>query len=250
MPHMTSTVARPDGCWLRFSGATGFASVIPDRPGPRRSVRSSVSVRQSTGSASGTRSNDPTSVRRHDRGGTIRAAVIACSLLLSGCGRGDPPGLDDPNSLSIRLTSPAFADGAAIPKVYTCDGKDVAPPLGWTNVPASAKSLALLCDDPDAPLGTWTHWLVPYLSPEVKELPESPTAEQLTLAKARQGKNDFGKAGYGGPCPPMGTHHYVFRLFALDTELPADAGVSRKALLQAIQGHVLAEGKLIGTYGR
>jgi Raf kinase inhibitor-like YbhB/YbcL family protein len=183
-------------------------------------------------------------------------ATLAALLLGCGCGApADPPGLDDPGKMTITLTSPAFAEGGAIPKVHTCDGKDNSPPLAWSGVPKLARSLALVCDDPDAPRGTWTHWLLFNVAPGVSALPAAvPVAVQVTLdpasAPARQGRNDFGKPGYGGPCPPRGTHHYVFRLFALDTDLAPAAGSSRKTLLSAIQGHILAEGRLVGTYAR
>ena len=184
------------------------------------------------------------------------AACLAALALSCGCGRAaDPPGLDDPRKMTLTLTSPAFTEGAAIPKVYSCDGKDVSPPLAWSGVPASARELALLCDDPDAPRGTWTHWILFNVPRDLTGLPEAVPAASRTKsgqpqAPAPQGKNDFGKFGYGGPCPPSGTHRYVFRLFALDTHLPPEAGASRKALLESIQGHVLAEGKLVGTYAR
>lgn len=187
--------------------------------------------------------------------GMVRSCLAALAFFC-GCGRAaDPPGLDDPQKMTLPLTSPAFAEGAAIPKVFTCDGKDISPPLAWSGVPASTRELALLCDDPDAPRGTWTHWILFNVPPQVTGLPEAvPAASRAKSGEpqtpAPQGKNDFGKNGYGGPCPPSGTHRYVFRLFALDTHLPPEAGASRKALLQAIQGHVLAEGKLVGTYAR
>ena len=121
-------------------------------------------------------------------------------------------------------------------------------------MPATAVELALLCDDPDAPLGTWTHWILFNVPATETALPEAvPAALRANEAKPRawpQGKNDFGKFAYGGPCPPRGTHRYVFRLFALDTHLPPEAGASRKALLTAIGGHILAEGKLVGRYAR
>jgi Raf kinase inhibitor-like YbhB/YbcL family protein len=183
-------------------------------------------------------------------------ATLAALLLGCGCGApADPPGLDDPGKMTITLTSPAFAAGGPIPKVHTCDGKDTSPPLAWTGVPKSARSLALVCDDPDAPRGTWTHWLLFNVPPQVVAIPEAiPATSQIRLgapdAPTYQGTNDFGKPGYGGPCPPGGTHHYVFRLFALDTDLAPTAGSSRKALLPAILGHILAEGKLVGTYAR
>jgi Raf kinase inhibitor-like YbhB/YbcL family protein len=185
-------------------------------------------------------------------------AYLWLLLLLPGCGRGTPTETllpEDPKTMTIHLESPAFADNQPIPKVYTCDGKGVSPPLRWSGVPENARALALVCEDPDAPRGTFTHWVVFDLPPDAKELPEGvPTVERVALGTggvaARQGKNDFGKTGYGGPCPPSGTHHYVFRIFALDDKPDPGPGAGRETLLRAIKGHVLAEGRLTGLYSR
>jgi Raf kinase inhibitor-like YbhB/YbcL family protein len=163
--------------------------------------------------------------------------------------------------MTIRLTSPAFAEGGMIPKPYTCDGADKSPPLEWSGVPASARSLALICDDPDAPAGTWSHWVLFDLPPSTKSLEEgiaadlqaklvSKPAGQEPQVSVRQGKNDFGKIGYGGPCPPGGTHRYFFRLYALDAPLDLEPGATRSSVLKAITGHVVAEGRLMGKYSR
>jgi Raf kinase inhibitor-like YbhB/YbcL family protein len=157
--------------------------------------------------------------------------------------------------MTIRLQSPAFLEGGAIPKTYGCDGKDVSPPLKWSGVPETARSLAVVVEDPDAPLGTWTHWVLFDLAADLRELNEGvPTAERVELGSgghsALQGKNDFGKTGYGGPCPPGGTHHYVFRVFALDASPDLGPGATRQQLLRAIKGHVLAEGRLTGLYSK
>jgi Raf kinase inhibitor-like YbhB/YbcL family protein len=162
---------------------------------------------------------------------------------------------EDPKRNTIHLESPAFADGGAIPKTYTCDGGDVSPPLKWSGVPEAAKSLALVVEDPDAPRGTWTHWVLFDIPADVGELPQGvPTEGRVELGPggkaARQGKNDFGKTGYGGPCPPSGTHRYVFRIYALGTELGLGPGTTRDQLLRAVKGHVLAEGRLTGRYSR
>jgi Raf kinase inhibitor-like YbhB/YbcL family protein len=178
-------------------------------------------------------------------------------VMLSSC-RGKPSSDSvlpaDPKRVIIGLTSPAFADGGAIPKVYTCDGRDVSPPLKWSGAPESARSLAVICEDPDAPAGTWTHWVLFKLPARVEELPEGiPPQEHVTLkpgAEAAQGRNDSGKVGYGGPCPRSGRHRYVFRLFALDTPLDPGKPISRESLLQSMRGHVVAEGRLTGTYAR
>ena len=154
-------------------------------------------------------------------------------------------------AMTIPLTSSAFAEGELIPAKHTCDGEDASPPLNWTGVPGAAKSLALICDDPDAPMGTWVHWVIYGLPPTVAELAEKvPTTETLANG-ARQGINDFKRVGYGGPCPPSGRpHRYFFKLYALDAEIPLKPRATKKELLRAMDGHVLAEGQLMGKYQR
>jgi Raf kinase inhibitor-like YbhB/YbcL family protein len=153
--------------------------------------------------------------------------------------------------MSMKLTSVAFEEGAFIPVQHTCEGKDVSPPLTWTNVPAEAKSLALICDDPDAPVGTWVHWVLYDLSPKFSELPEAVPPSGVTPEGAKQGVNDFRRSGYGGPCPPPGSpHRYFFKLYALDLEPGLPAGATKADLLRAMEGHILAEGQLVGLYKR
>jgi Raf kinase inhibitor-like YbhB/YbcL family protein len=154
-------------------------------------------------------------------------------------------------AMAIQLTSSAFTEGASIPTMYTCDGKDVSPPLKWSNVPEGTKSFALISDDPDAPVGTWVHWVIYDIPAEVTELPEAvPTTETLANG-AKQGRNDFKRIGYGGPCPPRGgPHRYFFKLYALDSQLGLKPGATKKELLKAMEGHILAEGQLMGTYQR
>jgi Raf kinase inhibitor-like YbhB/YbcL family protein len=152
--------------------------------------------------------------------------------------------------MQIKVTSTAFEEGGMIPKRYTCDGTDVSPPLAWTSVPEGTKSIALICDDPDAPMGTWVHWVLFNLPADVKELAESVPSEKKLGNGAIQGTNDFRKIGYGGPCPPGGTHRYYFKLYALDTELNLQAGATKRELLKAMKGHILAEGQLMGKYRR
>lgn len=143
----------------------------------------------------------------------------------------------------IKVSSRAFEHNASIPKKYTCDGENLNPSLEFSDVPEEAKSLVLILEDPDAPGGTFTHWLVWGLDPA------SGIEEDRVTGK--EGMNDFGKPGYGGPCPPPGTpHRYFFRVYALDTELVLEAGASRAELEAAMTGHVLSEGKLMGRYGR
>ncbi|MCX8108254.1 MAG: YbhB/YbcL family Raf kinase inhibitor-like protein [Verrucomicrobiae bacterium] len=152
--------------------------------------------------------------------------------------------------MSIKVTSTAFTEGGMIPKQYTCDGKDVSPPLAWEGVPVGAKTIAVICDDPDAPVGTWVHWVLFNLPATVKELPENvPTTKNLPNG-AKQGVNDFGRIGYGGPCPPGGTHRYYFKIYALDCELKLEAGATKAQLLKAMEGHILAQGQLMGKYKR
>ncbi|MEW6440339.1 MAG: YbhB/YbcL family Raf kinase inhibitor-like protein [bacterium] len=149
-----------------------------------------------------------------------------------------------------ELTSTAFEQAEPMPSAYTCDGEDVSPPLAWGAVPAGAKSLALICDDPDAPAGTWVHWVIYGLPPDLKGLSERvPPVEELANG-ARQGRNDFGKIGYNGPCPPGGTHRYFFKLYALDLSPDLQAGLTKSELLKAMEGHVLVQGSLMGTYER
>jgi Raf kinase inhibitor-like YbhB/YbcL family protein len=153
--------------------------------------------------------------------------------------------------MTIQLSSAAFAGGQTIPAKYTCDGSDISPPLQWTNAPANAKSFALIADDPDAPVGTWVHWVIFDLPAGTAALSENVAKSATTAGNAKQGLNDFKRLGYGGPCPPPGRpHRYFFKLYALDTLLDLKPGATKDELLKAIKGHVLAQGQLMGTYGR
>lgn len=154
----------------------------------------------------------------------------------------------DPKEVNIvsdfQIESSAFGEGEMIPVKYTCDGENVSPPLTWSDPPASTKSLALINDDPDAPAGTWVHWVLWGLSPEVRELPEGATIGQA-------GQNDFRKSEYGGPCPPQGNpHRYYFKLYALDAEIALSSEATKQQLLEAMKGHILAETQLMGKYQR
>lgn len=152
--------------------------------------------------------------------------------------------------MEIKITSSAFEEGGMIPAKYTCDGADVSPPLQWDAVPQGSKSIALICDDPDAPMGTWVHWVLFNLPSDAKELAENiPPVETLPNG-ARQGLSDFGRIGYGGPCPPSGTHRYFFKIYALDTEIGLEAGANKRQLLKAMEGHMLEQGQLVGKYKR
>jgi len=153
--------------------------------------------------------------------------------------------------MAISLSSSAFKEGDKIPVKYTCVGQDVSPPLEWSQPPSGTQTFALILDDPDAPGGVFTHWVIFNISSDNLRLPEAiPTQAQLPDG-ASQGKNDFGRVGYGGPCPPPGRpHRYQFTLYAVDQSLDLRAGVSKKQLLSAMEGHVLAQGQLTGTYQR
>jgi Raf kinase inhibitor-like YbhB/YbcL family protein len=155
-------------------------------------------------------------------------------------------------ALSIEVTSSAFAEGARIPTRYTCDGEDASPPLKWTGVPQAAKSIALIADDPDAPGGTWIHWVLYGLSPDTTGLPEGLPKTNELLSGARHGVTDFGRNEYGGPCPPPGhgAHRYYFKVYALDAEIGLAAGGTKQDVLEAMKGKILAEGQLMGTYLR
>jgi Raf kinase inhibitor-like YbhB/YbcL family protein len=152
--------------------------------------------------------------------------------------------------MGFVLTSSAFQDGEGIPSQYTCDGRDVSPPLAWTAPPPGAKSLALINDDPDAPMGTWVHWVVYNLPPSARQLAEAFPAEPERPDGTRQGMTDFGRIGYGGPCPPSGTHRYVFTLYALETVLSLGPGATKAKLEEAMHGHIVGQAQLIGTYRR
>lgn len=155
------------------------------------------------------------------------------------------------NAMTLTVSSLAFKEGQLIPARHTCDGEDISPPLKWNPVPEGTKTLALISDDPDAPGGTWVHWVVYNLPASVTVLPEKVPADEAVPNGGRQGLNDFGRIGYGGPCPPRGsTHRYFFKLYALDTELSLKPRATKKDLTEAMKGHVLAEGQLMGTYKR
>ncbi len=154
-------------------------------------------------------------------------------------------------TMSMTLTSSVFREGEAIPKKYTCDGEDVSPALAWSGVPNGTKSIALICDDPDAPSGTWVHWVLWGLPPEATSLPEGVRAGTPLPGGARQGLNSWRKIGYGGPCPPPGKpHRYYFKLYALDAPLNPPGTADKAGLEAAMTGHILGQGQLMGRYGR
>jgi Raf kinase inhibitor-like YbhB/YbcL family protein len=150
----------------------------------------------------------------------------------------------------MKLVSTAFKEGEAIPRQYTCDGIDISPPLEWSGTPKTAKTIAIIADDPDAPSGTWVHWVVYNLPAENIGLVENLPATESLKAGGFHGKTDFGRVGYGGPCPPSGTHRYFFKVYAVDSELPLKAGATKDELLKAMEGHVVGQAQLMGTYRR
>ena len=149
---------------------------------------------------------------------------------------------------SIKLTSTAFKEGEPVPPQYTCDGVNVSPSLEWSGVPKSAKTLVIFADDPDAPAGTWVHWVLYNLPADNIGMVENLPATDELRAGGFQGKNDFGKIGYGGPCPPSETHRYFFKIYALDSELPLKAGATKAEVEKAMEGHVVTQGQLMGMY--
>jgi len=184
----------------------------------------------------------------------MRLRLLIALLVLMfggvGCRQAAAPAPQRETAMSIQITSPAFSEGNPIPKKYTCDAEDISPPLAWSGVPAGATSLALIADDPDAPVGTWVHWVIFNLPPTLTGLIEG-IAKTPTVEGGQQGNNDFRKTGYGGPCPPRGkSHRYFFKLYALDQELKLPSGASKADLENAMKGHVLAMGQLMGKYGR
>lgn len=153
--------------------------------------------------------------------------------------------------MAFELTSPVFKEGERIPDRYTCEGEDVSPPLHWSVPPAATKSFVVIADDPDAPGGTWVHWVIYNLSLDLRGLPEGIPARDHWLDGALQGLTDFKRVGYGGPCPPPGKpHRYYFKLYALDAVLNLKPRATKSQVLEACKGHILGEAQLMGRFGR
>ena len=150
----------------------------------------------------------------------------------------------------MEIKSQAFAQGGFIPAKHTCDGEDVSPSLTWSGAPAGTQSFAVISDDPDAPAGTWVHWVIWNIPAGTQALEENVPKLEAPPNGARQGTNDFRRVGYGGPCPPSGTHRYFFRLYALDAPVDLKSTATKRELEKAMQGHVLARAELMGKYGR
>lgn len=177
------------------------------------------------------------------------AVLLLAGLLTTGCSQ--EPKSATGNVVKIHLASTAFADGQPIPVKFTGDGLDISPPLAWTNAPAGAKNFVLIVEDPDAPAGTWTHWLIYDLPPGTTALTEDQLKVPQLRTGAKQGLNDFKKTGYNGPAPPPGkAHRYYIKLYALDKITGLAPGASKTDLLKTMDGHVLGEGQLMGTYQR
>ncbi len=179
---------------------------------------------------------------------SILATIVLASLLVlcvpeAGAQGGRP--------MTLVISSPSFSAGADIPRKHTCDAVDVSPQLAWSGAPAGTRSFALIADDPDAPVGTWVHWVYYDLPANATGLPENVNKVEEPPSGGRQGRNDFRRTGYGGPCPPPGKpHRYFFKLYALDRALDLKAGASKKDVEQAMKGHILAQAELVGKYGR
>ncbi|MDA2933605.1 YbhB/YbcL family Raf kinase inhibitor-like protein [Acidobacteria bacterium AH-259-D05] len=152
--------------------------------------------------------------------------------------------------MPFQLTSTSFNAGEHIPRKYSCDGEDVSPPLTWSDAPKGTESLALIVDDPDAPVGTWVHWVLYNLPAKIHALPEGISPDAELADGGRHGTNSWGRLGYGGPCPPGGTHRYFFKLYALDMVLDLAVGSDKEQLLKAMEGHTLAQTELMGRYRR
>jgi len=189
---------------------------------------------------------------------SVLLLVAFLAVAMSGCGAGSSPTAASEadtlekggQAMALELTSAVFGHGEAIPRKYTCDGEDISPPLQWSDPPPGTQSFALIVDDPDAPIGTWVHWVLYNLPAEVTALPEAVPLDAELPDGSRHGQNSWRRLGYGGPCPPRGTHRYFFKLYALDTVLDLAAGASKKQLLRAMERHILAQAELMGTCTR
>ena len=183
--------------------------------------------------------------------GRVSTITIMLALAFTACSHDSGPTskITTVPALDLELTSVGFLEGQEIPDRYTCDGENASPPLRWSGAPNSTKSFALICDDPDAPAGTWVHWVIFNIPSTATELGEPGTVGIPDAAV--QGMNDFGRTGYGGPCPPGRTpHRYVFTVYALNSELKLTEGATKKDVIAAIQGHIVGEGRLTGVYLR
>jgi Raf kinase inhibitor-like YbhB/YbcL family protein len=179
-------------------------------------------------------------------------ATIVMLMFINGCKRDmeSESARQGGPEMAITVTSSAFEEGGMIPARYTADGQDISPPLKWEGLPEGTKSIVLISDDPDAPMKTWVHWVMWNIPPEVKELPENIPPDAELSDGSKQGITDFNRHGYGGPAPPSGTHRYYVKVYALDTKLELPETSRKRDLLKAMEGHILAEGQLMGKYKR
>ena len=175
---------------------------------------------------------------------------ILLAMLILVYGFGELGAVEGDKKMAIVVTSSAFKEGGLIPAKYTCDGQNISPPLKWQQAPQGVKSFALISDDPDAPMGTWVHWVMWNIPAESNGLPESVSPVKELPDGSKQGISDFRRPGYGGPCPPSGTHRYYFKIYALDVTLDLAGTSTKQDLLDAMKGHILAEGSLMGKYKR
>lgn len=190
----------------------------------------------------------------------VRLGILLAGAALSACARAtesSPPPVppspifeEEGDIVALELASDAFAHEGAIPRKYTCDGEDLSPPLRWNDPPEGAKSFALIADDPDAPRGTWVHWVLFNVPAGTRAVPEGIPAQATLSDGSVHGKNSWDRPDYGGPCPPSGTHRYFFKLYALDATLDLEAGASVEQVLTAMQGHVLGQAEIMGVYSR
>lgn len=182
--------------------------------------------------------------------GRVAICLTLLSMLAAGCASQDLA-LPDEGKMTLSLSSPVFQEGEKIPLKYACDVQDISPPLMWGEPPSGTEAFTLIMDDLDSPGGVFTHWVLFNLPGNSQELPEALPRENQLASGALQGSNDFGRIGYSGPCPPSGpAHRYCFSLYALDQPLNLKAGASKEQVLDAMHGHVLAQGQLTGTYQR
>ena len=179
--------------------------------------------------------------------------LVLLSILISSCASSQTQTSETPTAeaqatevnMSLQITSNAFANGQSIPVKYSCKGNNISPDLAWSEPPAGTQSFALIVDDPDAPMGTWVHWVLYNLPASTRSLQENTNSTGMST-----GKNSSGNMHYDGPCPPSGTHRYYFKLYALDTNLNLSPGATKEQVLNAMQGHVLAQGELMGTFSK
>ncbi|HBB32122.1 MAG TPA: YbhB/YbcL family Raf kinase inhibitor-like protein [Cyanobacteria bacterium UBA8803] len=180
--------------------------------------------------------------------GLIGLSLSSCSSASNKSTSTQPA--NTPVAKTMNLESKAFTANGMIPSSYTCDGEDISPELSWDEPPSGTQSLALIMDDPDAPGRTFVHWVLYDLPPETRQLPQGVPSQANLPSGGIQGKNDFGKLGYGGPCPPSGIHRYFFKLYALDRQLGLKSGAAKAQLEAAMSGHIVASAELIGRYSR